>query len=118
AATLAGVDLSPAMIEQARARGVYDILRTGDLVALLRAAGPESFDLLTAADVLIYTGDLSPVFEAAARALRPAGLFAFTVEADTTGLAAGRYHLQRATLRYTHAEPYLHHLAAIHGFTV
>ncbi|HSI33432.1 MAG TPA: tetratricopeptide repeat protein [Tepidisphaeraceae bacterium] len=118
AATLAGVDLSPAMIEKARERGVYDVLETGDLVAMMRAAPREAFDLLTAADVLIYTGDLSPVFDAAAGALRPGGMFAFTVEADQTGVAGDRYHLQRKTLRYTHAETYVRRLAQIHGFSI
>lgn len=114
AATLAGVDLSPAMIDKARERGVYDILETGELVSLLRQAPPESFDLLTAADVLIYLGDLSPLMEAAQRALRPNGLFAFSVESGE----GERYHLQRKTLRYTHSEAYLRHVATIFGFAV
>jgi predicted TPR repeat methyltransferase len=111
AKSLAGVDLSPNMIEKCKARGVYDRLGVGELVATLND-NPAAFDLLIAADVLIYLGDLSPAFEAAAKSLRPGGLLAFTVEAG----GGERYHLQRKTLRYTHAEPYLKHVAAIHGF--
>ena len=111
AASLAGVDLSPNMIEKCKARGVYDRLGVGELVATLND-NPQAFDLLVAADVLLYLGDLSPAFEAAVKALRPGGLFAFTVEAG----GGDRYHLQRKTLRYTHAEGYLKHLASIHGF--
>jgi predicted TPR repeat methyltransferase len=111
AASLAGVDLSPNMIEKCKARGVYDRLGVGELVATLND-NPAAFDLLVAADVFIYLGDLSPAFEAASRALRPGGLLAFTVE----GGGGDRYHLQRKTLRYTHAEAYLKHLASIHGF--
>jgi len=114
AATLAGVDLSAGMIEKARERGVYDILETGELVAMLRQTPPESFDLLTAADVLIYIGDLSPAMEAAYRALRPGGMLVFSVEAGE----AERFHLQRKTLRYTHSAAYLRHVATIHGFAV
>jgi predicted TPR repeat methyltransferase len=110
AATLAGVDLSPNMIEKAKARSVYDRLGVGELVATLND-NPNAFDLLVAADVLIYIGDFSPVFEAARKALRPGGFFAFSVE----GGGGDRYHLQRKTLRYTHSQTYLKRLAKIHG---
>jgi predicted TPR repeat methyltransferase len=36
--------------------------------------------LILAADVFIYIGDLRDLFVAASRALRPGGLFAFTIE--------------------------------------
>ena len=62
---LCGVDLSPLMIEQAKAREVYDTLEVADLVTAMRQA-ERGFDLLVAADVFLYIGDLSPVFEAAA----------------------------------------------------
>jgi predicted TPR repeat methyltransferase len=110
ARSLAGVDLSPAMIEKAKARGLYDRLGVGDLVATLND-NPAAFDLLTAADVFLYLGDLNPAFEAAKVALRPGGLLAFTVEAG----GGDRYHLHQKTMRYTHSEPYLKRLIAIHG---
>ncbi len=112
AATLAGVDLSPAMIEKAKARNLYDRLDVADLVTTLQNA-PRAFDLLIAADVLNYLGDLTPAFQAAAAALRPAGLFAFTAEAG----AGDRYQLQSNNFRFRHAETYLKHIAAISGFT-
>jgi predicted TPR repeat methyltransferase len=99
------------MVDKARARNVYDRLDTGDLVAALRDGPAEEWDLLTAADVLIYIGDLSPFFEAAAHALRPGGAAVFTLEAGTTD----RYHLHTKTLRYTHAKAYVDHVTAIHG---
>src|SRR5438067_2541231 len=88
------------MIDQARSRGVYDRLDVGDLVATLRNA-PRSFDLLVAADVFVYVGDLAPAFEAAAAALRPGGLLAFTVEAGP----GDRYLMDRQTLRFTTPSP-------------
>jgi predicted TPR repeat methyltransferase len=109
---LHGVDLSAAMIEKSRERGVYDELTCGDMLDVLRGRSDrEQYDLIAAADVLIYVGDLAPVFEAAADALRPAGLLAFSVEAG----GGDRYHLQ-ATRRYAHSRPYLEHLARIFGF--
>jgi predicted TPR repeat methyltransferase len=113
ARTLAGVDLSAAMVEKARARGVYDRLDVGDLVAFMRASG-RCYDLLVAADVFIYLGDLSPAFEAAAGCLRPGGggMLAFSAEAGT----GERYAMGPKTRRFTHAEPYLRRLAAMYGF--
>jgi predicted TPR repeat methyltransferase len=111
AAHLCGVDLSAAMIDKATALQVYDHLEVGELLDTLRKV-PKSFDLLIAADVLIYTGDLGPTFEAAAGALRPGGLLAFSVEAG----GGERYHLHQKTLRFTHAKSYLQRLAQIHGF--
>lgn len=109
---LAGGDLSLRMVEKARARGVYDQLDTGDLVALLGAA-PGAYNLVTAADVLVYIGDLAPVFAAAARALRTGGGFAFTVERGSAeGWSLGE------SGRYAHGADYLRKLAADHGFAV
>jgi len=111
ASTLAGVDLSAAMIAKARERGVYDRLDVGELGEFLRRS-PRSFDLLICADVLIYLGDLSLTFEAAAQALKPGGLFAFSVEAGS----GDRYELAPRSRRFMHSKPYLQRLAGMYGF--
>jgi predicted TPR repeat methyltransferase len=111
AGTLAGVDVSPAMIQKARERGVYDRLELADMVDAMRRQ-PESFDLLLAADVLIYSGDLLPAFEAASQSLRPGGLFVFSVES----FDGERFRMQMATRRFTHSKAYLQKTAAICGF--
>ncbi len=77
---LHGIDLSPAMLERARARGIYDSLVEGEIASSLAGLGA-SFDLALAADVFCYIGDLAPVFAAVAQVLRPGGHLAFTVEA-------------------------------------
>jgi predicted TPR repeat methyltransferase len=111
AASLVGVDLSAGMVEKARERGVYDHLHVGDLVEFLQHS-PARFDLLHAADVLLYLGDLQPTFEAAVACLRPGGYFAFTVEA--TG--GNRFELLTKTRRYRHSQAYLQKLADMFGF--
>ena len=79
AARLDGIDLSPAMIEKARARGIYDSLAVADIESGLgNAAG--RYDLVLAADTLVYLGDLAATMNGAARALRRDGFFLFTVE--------------------------------------
>jgi len=95
---LSGVDLSPAMIAKAREKHIYDRLATGDLVAFLEACAPGGADLVLAADVLIYFGDLGPVLCAVSKALAPGGLFAFTVETHEGDGAQWGDHL-----RFAHA---------------
>ncbi|MGO4869855.1 MAG: methyltransferase domain-containing protein, partial [Roseiarcus sp.] len=77
-AELIGVDLSPAMIAKARESGRYDALEVGDVVDVLARRDRGEFDLVVAADVLAYIGDLAEVVSWAARSLAPGGLFAFT----------------------------------------
>jgi predicted TPR repeat methyltransferase len=85
ARTIIGVDLSPRMLEHAARRAmpdgrrVYDALLQCDLVQALDACDA-GYDLILAADVFIYVGDLHDVFASVRRALRPLGLFAFTIE--------------------------------------
>lgn len=108
---LQGVDLSQPMLDRAAARGVYDQLVCADLVELLRQTG-ERHDLVVAADVFIYVGDLAPVFAGVARVLRPGGVFCFTVEpADDDGPPVTLH----AQLRYAHSLPYLQGLAQQHS---
>lgn len=110
AVRLDGADISPRMLERARARGIYDALQETDLTAFLLSQ-PATYDVIAAADVFVYIGDLQPVFRAARAALRSNGLLAFTAEA----LDDGDYALQ-PTRRYAHARDYLERLAAAHGF--
>ncbi len=99
---LEGVDLSPKMVARARERGIYDALSVAELTEALEVA-ERKFDLLVAADVFVYIGDLEPVFAAAAGALRPGGLLAFTVEwrrgAGYGLIGSGRYAHNPAYLR-------------------
>jgi predicted TPR repeat methyltransferase len=99
---LTGVDLSPAMLQRAQARQVYDDLITGELTAhLQRAEG--SYDLIVAADTLVYFGDLRPIFAAAAYALRSGGLFVFSLEQDCGEGAPQRDFRLQPHGRYCHA---------------
>jgi predicted TPR repeat methyltransferase len=109
---LTGVDLSANMLAHARDCDVYSELECIELTDYLARCDAE-FDLVVAADVFIYLGDLTLVFDGVRRALRPGGRFAFSVEAgEEEGFALA------ATRRYRHSRPYLERLAAQYGFDV
>lgn len=107
---LIGVDLSSRMLALAAARGAYARLEQGEMVEALERAPQASIHAVFAADVFIYMGDLQAVFAAAARALAPRGVFAFSVEP----LDEGSFRLQ-PTGRYAHSVAYLRSLAASSG---
>jgi len=112
---LAGIDLSAAMIAQARSKKIYDWLETGDLIdrLLVAAARREAYDLIIAADVFVYISDLGPVAAAVAAVLRPGGLFAFTVETGGgEGVELGE------TLRYRHGAAHVHAALAAAGLQI
>jgi len=107
---LDGVDASPKMIDEARRRGIYDDLSVADLLAWAES-GDEEYHLAVAADVIVYFGDLEPLFDGVARRLHPAGLFIFTAECSTD-----QPILLNDSLRYAHAPDYLRDTLASSGF--
>lgn len=102
---LTGVDLSAGMLTKAAERGGYASLVQGEAVDFL-LAHPGGFDLVFAADTLIYFGDLAPLFAAAAFALRPGGLLAMSTELGEHGWRL------LPTARYAHGDDYLREVSA------
>lgn len=112
ASRLDGVDLSPAMVALARKRGIYDEIVVADIETALDDSS-RRYDLVLAADTLVYLGDLAKLFRSAARVLAPAGHFLFTVERkDGDGYDLGPKR------RWRHAEAYLRATAEAQGFAV
>ena len=96
------------MVEQARAKGLYDRLVVSDLMEFLAAEAGAQHHLVLAADVFVYCSDLAPIAAAVASVLAPGGLFAFTVEThDEPGVRL------QGTLRYAHGAAHVR--AAIVG---
>jgi predicted TPR repeat methyltransferase len=108
---LAGVDLSPKMIRVAESRGIYDILQVQDIIAGMECS-KRKFDAVLSADVFVYLGDLSQVFDAVRKCLTPAGLFIFSVEAHS----GPESWILRPTGRYAHSLAYLRNIAEQFGF--
>ena len=97
-----GIDLSPRMIERARATGLYAQLQVTDMVEGLRGRPDTSADLILAADAMVYLSDVAPVLREVSRVLAAGGLLAFTVEThggDGVSLGEG--------LRYAHGASYV-----------
>ncbi len=109
---LEGFDISAAMLRKAEAKRVYDKLAKADLQTIHLA--PRRADLFTAADVFMYLGGLDGIFAKVAAALRPAGLFAFSVEHH----AGPEDFVLRASRRYAHSEAYLGRMLAEVGLSI
>ena len=108
AARLVGVDLSSAMLEIARARGIYDALVASDLVAFLKTV-TAAVDLIVATDVLIYVGNLTSLFSEVASHLAVGGVFAFSTETPDDLIDGLCF---QPSGRYAHSVRYIEQLAA------
>jgi len=113
ARTLTGVDLAPKMLEQARSRGCYDALAQSELLEWMRAHPAPGFDLIVAADVLVYLGALEELFAETARLARTGGLFAFSIE-----VCEGADWRLQENGRYAQSGDYIRRLATEHGFSI
>jgi predicted TPR repeat methyltransferase len=110
---IAGVDLAPAMAAKARASGLYAEVEADDLLVFLNGRTPASADLVVAADVFVYCGELDAIFGAVRRVVKEQAVFAFTLQRG----AEGDYRLGE-DLRYAHTPAYVARLAAAHGFAL
>eukprot|EP00521_Asterionellopsis_glacialis_P009267 CAMPEP_0195287170 /NCGR_PEP_ID=MMETSP0707-20130614/4344_1 /TAXON_ID=33640 /ORGANISM="Asterionellopsis glacialis, Strain CCMP134" /LENGTH=465 /DNA_ID=CAMNT_0040346899 /DNA_START=183 /DNA_END=1580 /DNA_ORIENTATION=+ len=153
---LVGVEISPEMIDRAKERGCYDQLELGDVVdyvgrshnghccdnigtTTLRGgcsteASSILFDIMFACDVLVYIGNLHPVFRAVRDGLAQDGFFAFSAEileekeesqtqpkqpndneSNDTKQQQQQFVLQPCA-RFAHEQSYIENLATEYGF--
>lgn len=109
---LTGIDLSPKMIELAKKRNVYNSLHVGDIVELLNQSN-EKYDLFIATDVLVYIGNLRPIFTAVRNHALPGAYFICLTESIDEG-----DYILRQTGRYAHSRPHIRSLADEHRFKI
>ena len=102
----------PATLAKASTKGIYDRLVRSDLQTLVLP--PESLDLVVCADVFVYVGGLERIVSMIAAALRPGGMFGFSVETSLTGDDL----VLQPSRRYAHSRPYVSKTLAAAGFTL
>lgn len=109
---LSGVDLSPKMIEAAQQKKIYDELIVADNLECLKTK-ENSFDLIIAADVLVYIGNLEPTLAACFDALKLGGLLAFSTE-----VCKDQNFAMQSSGRFCHSQNYIKDLAKKIGFKI
>ncbi|MEO7727020.1 MAG: methyltransferase domain-containing protein, partial [Burkholderiales bacterium] len=110
---LIGVDVSPLMLEKAALLELYDSLIEQDIAEYLLAAPAAAFDVVLAADVFVYIGDLAGVFAQTSRVLTAGGVFAFSIERA----ADERDFLLQPNGRYVQSANYIRRIAADNGMS-
>ena len=105
ASQLVGVDLSLGMLEKARLRECYDELSQCEITKHM-SDSEATYDLIVAADTLIYFGELEDLCKAAAASLRDGGVFVFTIESLDSDASARDYEIGSHG-RYSHAIEYV-----------
>jgi len=125
--SIIGVDISSKMIAKAKLKDCYDDLVVSEINSyLLRSLANASFsvDIIIAADVFVYFGELEEVFQLCKALLQKghhSGYFAFTVESlDHLSLTTGDTNNKNMKMdmyrilssgRYAHSKQYINQLA-------
>lgn len=110
---LTGVDISDEMLRRAAEKKIYTQLYCREIIDYLENTSDE-FDLVVAADVLIYIGRLDSFFQALARCCRSGAMLAFSTEFCPD---EEDFQLRRSG-RYAHSTSYINRMAAGHGFEI
>lgn len=103
--TLCGVDLSEKMLANAEKTGWYEQLFCDEIQHFLSHTS-EKFELIAAAEVFEYFGDLNTIFATVAEHLKPQGLFVFSIE-----LTHKKDFVLQETARFAHNPEYIQFLA-------
>jgi predicted TPR repeat methyltransferase len=78
---LTGIDISDKILKVAKQKNLYKQLIKDDILSFLKTT-KESFNLLIAADVFTYMGDLEPLFTACLKRCDVNGVLCFSVESS------------------------------------
>ena len=109
--SLMGIDISNNMIELAKQKHCYDQLIVADIEEAIQEQSQQ--DLIIAADVFAYIGNLEKIFSSVKKILAPSGIFAFSVEKTQKH----PYELH-SDIRYAHTKSYIESLIEKHQFKI
>ncbi|MBC7710042.1 MAG: methyltransferase [Rhizobacter sp.] len=108
-----GVDLSLPMLEEAKKRSVYSRLHHVNLLDSLDATDASEYEVIVAADVLIYIGALDVLIRNCFKVLKPGGWLFFSCEAAADD---GPDFVLRKSMRYAQTTQYVTRLLGATGF--
>lgn len=111
---LVGVDLSSEMLAEAKKLGAYDALCCCNILQTIPGLNLEYFDLILAADVFIYIGDLEQLFTMLQSTLVKGGHIAFSIEEQ----ADGSDFILQTSGRYAHSVEYIRRISNNYGFKI
>lgn len=111
---LIGVDLSKNMLMQAKNLAAYDLLIQTN-IQQLNIFSKQHFDLVIAADLLPYFGQLENLFFNIKNIVKDKFKFIFNIE--LLNINNKNFELQQ-TGRYTHSKHYIENLATQYGFKI
>jgi predicted TPR repeat methyltransferase len=98
---LAGIDIAEKMLAHAKEKGIYDSLERAEAVDFLKQSN-QLYDLIVAADVLPYFGDLDVLFRTVYEHLNQEGYFIFTTE-----LSDQKLWTLQPSARFCHSPQYI-----------
>jgi predicted TPR repeat methyltransferase len=105
---LTGIDIAAKMLAQAKEKIIYDELIETEISTFFQN-NKKHYDLIVAADVLPYFGELDALFDTLQQHLNPQGYFIFTTEISEKD----PWFLQTSA-RFSHLPDYIKRLADLH----
>ncbi len=100
---LDGVDISEGMLKIAKTKKIYSRLIHSEMISYLQK-NPKTYDLMVAADVFTYVGDLQNLFEAVYDSLKKNGRILFTISENTQNDKSYYLHISG---RFVHSLEYI-----------
>ena len=108
-----GVDLSLPMLAEAKKHNVYSRFHNVNLLDALNATDGNEYEVIVAADVFIYLGELDTAIRDAFKVLKPGGWLFFSCESAPDD---GPDYVLRKSMRYAQAKMYVQRLLDTSGF--
>ena len=109
---LVGVDLSTNMIDLASEKNIYSSLYVAEVHDFLNTC-EDHFDLIIAADVFIYIGDLLPIFQGLAKISSPNAYLCFSTEKSSTS-----DYILRKSGRFAHGDNFIKKVCLETGWSI
>lgn len=109
-----GVDISSRMLEEASRKNIYKKLIKKDINDYL-SSQKSKFEIIVAADVLTYFGELDSLFDNILKTLAPQGVFAFSISQNKVN---SKDFFLTPSSRFVHSVKYVENLLEKRGLNI